>query len=584
MKTRQAISKISLALVLVFSVLFTSCEKEEGFNDTSSDSDHNDIGVIDQGASIQRDFMGKIIDESSMPLSDVSVVIGSKVATTDANGIFMIKNASVNERQAYVTAEKAGFIIGLKTVVPTEGISNVRIMLVAKNLTGSVSSGTNSEVSLGNGAKVKFDGAFKDEDGNAYSGNVDVYMYHLDPAHANVYDVMPGNLQAINNDDDEQLLETYGMLNVELKGDSGQKLNIADGHLAEIHMPLDPAQSGVAPSTIPLWHFDEVNGYWVEDGEADLIGGVYIGDVSHFSWWNCDAPFPTVSFCLNVVDDVNVPISNVKVSLGRAGEVYPRYGFSNANGEICGLIPTNETITLTAYDQCGAVVFSTLIGPFSTDTNYGDIVLSGTVTEVISGNLVNCSNANVTDGYVNLTYGNQEALAEVTSGAFAMNIIKCASINTFSLEGVDYDAFQSTTVLPFNLSTPNVGSIMACSTVTEFISVQVDSDPAEYLLMGLYAYQEGPVGGMFIVSGQSEDGSIGVGGDTTTPGTYTTPDFWVQSSMLDMDYNAPDTLQFTISNFGPIGGYVDMTITGTYTDTSGAVRNLAITIHVLRDS
>ena len=583
MKTSQAISKISLALVLVFSVLFTSCEKEEGI-DIPSGNGNTEIGAIDQGINIQRDFMGKIVDESSMPLSNVSIAIGNKVALTDANGVFMIKDAQVKERQAYVIAEKAGFITGLKAVVPTEGISNVRIMLVAKNLAGSVSSGSNSEVSLANGAKVKFDGAFKDEDGNAYSGNVDVYLYHLDPAHANVFDVMPGNLQAINSNNDEQLLETYGMLNVELKGDSGQKLNIADGHVAEIHMPLDPAQSGVAPSTIPLWHFDEVNGYWVEDGEADLIGGVYIGEVSHFSWWNCDAQFPTVSFCLNVVDDTNTPISNVKVTLGRAGEVYPRQGFSNVNGEICGLIPANETITLTAYDQCGAVVFSTIIGPFSTDTNYGDIVLSGAVTEVISGNLVNCSTANVTDGYMNLNYGNQDASVEVTNGAFTMNIIKCASIDTFSLEGVDYDALQSTTVLPFNLSTPNVGSIMACNTVSEFISVQVNSDPAEYHLINIYAYQEGPVGGMFYVSSQSDDSSIGVGGDTTTPGTYTSADFWFESSSVDRDHNAPDTLQFTLSNFGAIGGYVDMTITGTYTDTSGVVKNIAITIHVLRDS
>ncbi|WP_458626830.1 hypothetical protein [Winogradskyella sp. PC D3.3] len=584
MKTRQTISKISLALILVFSVLFTSCEKEEGIDDISSGNDNNEMSVINQGASIQRDFMGKIVDESSMPLSNVSVAIGNKVAFTDANGVFMIYNASVKEKQAYITAEKDGFIRGLKSVVPTEGISNVRLMLVAKNLTGTVSSGIESEVSLSNGAKVKFDGAFKDEEGNAYSGSVDVYLYHLDPAHANVFDVMPGNLQAINNNGEEQLLETYGMLNVELIGESGQKLNIADGHVAEIHMPLDPAQSGVAPSTIPLWHFDEENGYWIEDGEADLIGGVYIGEVSHFSWWNCDAPFPTVTLCLNIVDDTNTPIVNVKVELLRTGETYAKPGYSNANGEICGLIPANEILTLTAFDQCGTTVFSNTIGPFSSNTNYGNIALPSVVTEVVSGNLVDCSNSNVTDGYVNLSYGSQEGAVAVNNGDFAINIIKCASLNTFSLEGFDYDALQSTTVLPFNLITPNVGSIVACNNVSEYISVQTDNNPVNYHLSNIHAYQEGPIGGMFVVSSQSEEGSFSVGGNTTTLGTYTTSDFWIQSSYLDIDPNAPDTLQFTLSNFGAVGGYIDITVTGTYTDNGGVVKTLAVSIHVLIDS
>ncbi|WP_299886295.1 carboxypeptidase-like regulatory domain-containing protein [uncultured Lacinutrix sp.] len=589
MKTKKTTSKIILALMLMFSALFNSCEKNEGIDDFNNNNQNNQNDVIqstlDQGANIQRDFMGRIVNESSLPLDNVNITIGNETAITDNNGIFIINNVTVKERQAFITAEKPGFLKGMRSIVPTQDTNMVNIMLITENLAGTVASGIASEVSLSNGTKVSFDGAFKDDNGNAYSGNVAVYMYHLDPANASVNELMPGSLQAENANEEERVLETYGMLNVELKGDAGQKLNIADGHVAEIELPLDPAQSGVAPSTIPLWHFDEVAGHWIEDGEANLIGGKYIGEVSHFSWWNCDAQFPTVTLCMTVVDNLNTPLSNVKVELWRSGATYPRIGYSNGNGEICGLIPSNETLTLKAYDQCGVEVHTTSIGPFSSDTNFGNLSMPGVLTEVITGNLVDCSNANVVNGYVNLTYGSQYATVAVSNGVFNMSVIKCASLNTFSLEGFDYDAFQTTTVLPFNFSSTNVGNIIACNAITEFVTIQVDNNPVEYYLTNIDAEANGSVLGYFNISSQSSNGNgFYVGGDSTVPGTYTAPNFWLESSTIDMNFNIPNNLVYTLNSFGAVSGYIDMTVTGTYTDTSGNIRNLSATIHVIRDN
>jgi len=571
--------KLLLNLFIVFSLL-SSCETTD-----NGSSESNNNSEIDFGLSVQRDVLGRVVDESDIPLDNVTITIGNKVSSTDANGMFIINSADVKEKQAIITAEKTGYLKGIRTVVPTEEANSVRFTLIAENVIATVASGAESEVNLPNGTKVTFDGEFKDENGNSYSGNVDVLMYHLDPSNPSIDDIIPGSLQGQNENGDERVLETYGMLNVELRGTSGEKLNIADGSTAEIEIPIDTAQSSVAPSTIPLWSFDETKGYWVEEGEANLVGGKYIGLVSHFSWWNCDAQFPTVILCLNVVDAASIPLSNVKVELWRTGSTYGRSGYSNGSGEICGLIPANEALTLKAFDQCGVEIHSESIGPFTTDTNYGDVVLPSVTSSQISGNLVNCSNANVTNGYAALTYGNQYATIPVTNGEFTMSVIQCASLLEFDLEGIDYDTFQTTTIIPFNFTTPNVGNIIACDTVTEYISVQVDNDPVEF-------YLANPGGGesnsnAFNVSGQNATTSILVGANTTTPGTYTdsgSPSFWIEASNLFMDYNAPNTLQFTLSNFGAVGEYIDITITGDYTDTSGNLKTLSVSIHVLRDN
>ncbi|AXO79703.1 hypothetical protein DZC78_04640 [Olleya aquimaris] len=570
--------------MVTLGMLLTSCNPNESVDIPETPENNPTSSQLDLGSNIQRDFMGRIVDQSSIPLDNVSITIGNKTATTDNNGMFKISDVQVKQRQAFILAEKPGFLNGMRSVVPTQGTNMINIMMITENLAGTVASGVTSEVSLPNGTKVGFDGSFKDQNGNAYSGNVDVYMYHLDPANPDNNILMPGSLQAVNQDGDERVLESYGMLNVELKGDSGQKLNIADGHIATIEMPMVPAQSGVAPSVIPLWHFDEVNGYWVEDGEATLVSGKYIGEVSHFSWWNCDAQFPTVDLCMTVVDASNIPLSNVKVELWRSGQTYPRIGFSNGNGEICGLIPANETLTLKAIDQCGIEVYNTTIGPFNSDTNYGDVVMSSVNYSAVTGNLVDCSSQPVTNGYVTVHYGQEYASVEVVNGSFTLNMIECASITEFTLEGVNYDTFQTTTPLPFNFTTPNVGNIIACDTVTEYISVQIDNDPVDYYLLNLTA-QEGDNGTSMYISTQNSTGSFVVYGNTTTLGTYTSSGsqaFYVETG-INMDFGQPNTLQFTLSNYGAVNDYIDMNISGTFTDNDGILRNLSASIHVLRD-
>jgi hypothetical protein len=580
MKNRNTKFKLLLSLVLVVGTLFTSCDPKD-INESYEPGENNEIG-LDLGQNVQHDFMGRIVDESNAPLENVMVSIGSKMESTDANGMFIISNANVKKRQAFIVAEKPGYLKGMQSLVPTQGTNTVRLMLIPQNIVATISSGGDSEVNLPNGTAVKFDGAFKEVNGNAYSGNVDVIMYHLDPSNPDIDAIMPGNLQAENASGEERILESYGMLNVELRGTSGQELNIADGHVAEIEMPVDPAQSGNAPATIPLWHFDEENGYWIEDGEATLIGGKYVGEVSHFSWWNCDAQFPTVTLCLNVVDAANIPLSNVKVEMFRSGATYPRTGVSNGIGEICGLIPANETLTLKIFDQCGIEVYTTTIGPFSTNTNYGDLVLPTVSAAVITGNLVDCSNANVTNGYAAVTYGNQYATVDVTNGSFSLSVIQCASLSDFTLEGADFDTFQTTTALPFTFNNTNVGNIIACSAVTEFISVRVDNNPTDYFLASISASGNQSSPGIS-VSSQTNLNYFYVGLGSTTPGNYSLDQFGFEASNIDLDYSIPTNLQLNLSNYGSAGNYIDATINGTYTDTSGNVRNLSVTIHVIRD-
>ncbi len=337
-------------------------------------------------------------------------------------------------------------------------------------------------------------------------------------------------------------------------------------------MPIEASQLATAPSSIPLWHFDEENGYWKQEGSATKNGNKYVGNVSHFSWWNCDAQFPTVTLTVKVVDTNGNPISNLLVGLTYFNE---RTGVTDNNGQVSGLIPANQTLTLNIYSlsQCSNLPINTMsIGPFSVNTVLPDIVLNygAILTTTVQGNLLKCDNTNVTNGYVFLDYGNQTLLTTVTNGAFGFYTTYCNSATNFKLKGIDYENLQSTDSIAYNFTSPiiNIGNLNACNTITEFISYQLDNNPTVFLIQNV---RGGEDGGIYFSGGDQNDSLFIYGENIFTPGIYTTSQFTIQgqgNNILVYD-SIINTMQFHLNGFGAVGEFIDMTFNGTYNDPVG---------------
>ncbi|KIX22885.1 hypothetical protein SY27_03485 [Flavobacterium sp. 316] len=575
--------KFILATLVISSLLFTSCDT----NDDSLNLDENQDSSINYnfGSTVSRDFIGQIVDENNDPIQNATVFIGNNSSQTDSNGIFIIKNASVKSNFAYITATKAGYLQGSRSVIPTSGENNVKIMMLSATVVGTVNSGTSGNVTLPNGTKVDFDGNFKKEDGSSYSGSVSVIMHHLDPEDANVEAKMPGMLLASDTNGEAKVLETFGMINVELLGSSGEKLQLASA--ATIEMPIAIGQMGSSPNTIPLWHFDDVKGYWVEEGSATKVGNKYVGSVSHFSWWNCDAQFPTVYLCLTVVDSNNTPLSNVQVELAPNNQTYPRTGTSDSNGEICGLIPSNQTITMNVLDNCGNVISTSQIGPFSSNTVLPNVIAtSGMVSSTtVTGTLAQCNNSNVTDGYVLLNYGNQRFVSNVTNGSFSFNTLVCNANTTFTLEGYDYASLQTSGVINYTFVTPvtNIGNLLTCNAVTEYITYQIDNEPVDYFIGNISA-SSSPNGLNVSLQGATGTSSFYFYGSIFATGSYTTANFLIENSEVIIQNGVTNNVICNVSQIGAIGGYIDITFSGTYEDNSNVTHTITGVIHVIRDN
>lgn len=579
-----------LLTALLFIFAFMACDS----NDNNGSGPNDDAFAENFGNVVSKDFIGQVIDTDNHPIQNAAVTIGTTTVQTDVNGVFIINGVSVHEKFAYIRATKAGYIDGSRAMVPTSGKNNVKIMLIPNTPTATVQSGVESEVSLPLGTKVSFDGEFEDESGNSYSGSVSVALFHLLPSNGNIDNLMPGMLYAQTKSNQEAVLATYGMLNVELRGSGGQKLNIKEGHTAEITMKIDDSQLASAPNLIPLWHFDEAKGYWKEDGVATKVGNTYVGEVSHFSWWNCDMPNSSIRLTFTFVDSDGSPLSNVLINLVNPLG-YHASGSTDSNGQLSGILPANQVFTLNVYGPgaaaCGGIIYTVTIGPYAVDTVVPTITLSPTVvtTSQIVGTLLKCDNTNVTNGYVLLNRYGSHSICTVTNGTFSFNEIYCGSADSFTLEGADFDNLQTTGIINYMFTSPvtSVGVLTTCNTVTEFISYQIDSNPPVMLLSNLSSGTTPPSGtGQQLYINANVNSPTGMAfylnGSTHVPGIYGPTDFSIYSN--DIGEIQTNTLQYNLSSFGAVGQYVDMAVSGTYTNFgSPVVHTLTVTAHLLRD-
>lgn len=597
-------------LILIMSVIgLTSCQNEPtgGINDTSTPTPSLTLAESFGNAS-NSDFMGRVVDLQNNPVSGALVQIGNSSTDTDMNGIFIIRNAQVYEKFAFIKVEKAGFLHGSRSVVPTAGINQVQIMLLPQTVTQTVSSGTAATVSLSNGAAVDLSGAYSNADGSDYSGDVQVTLHLLNPTDDNMQQQMPGMLLAENLQNEARMLETLGMVAVELRGETGEKLNLSQGTTATISVPLDPETLAGAPNEIPLWYFDEDNGYWIEEGSATLQGTKYVGTVSHFSFWNCDIPAEYIILCLNVTDENNNSLSNIRINI--ESELNgSRDGVTNENGEVCGIVPASQILDLKYffYNLCNDQEIpnsSESIGPFYEDTTL-DIVLDNPeiieYSETITGVFNTCDGSAVVNGYVEGSLeGGASFYTIVTDGIFDITILSCYEDSTLSITGYDYDSLETTGVISYALTSPetNLGVLSACDSVDEFIQYSIDDEPIEYVLSNIETFVQGNYleiqytgensndwENCFWIRGNLESGYPNFEGAYSYGYSNNDSSFYFVEACPVYPTETNNEITFNLSSFGnSVGDYIDINFSGSYEDYQGVSHTISGVIHVKRDN
>lgn len=359
---RRKINSLTFVFMALLMMLmtFASCSKIQDLLNEGDDDDDGGINPPElvEGRMEDIALSGIVRDASGTPIEGVSIVSGSSAATTNTDGFFefdQIQVVSVLNRSV-VRFSKAGYFDVVRSMDAdddaADGASWEVVMCKKENndFTSIKTYSSSSDQTLQAGEmKIDMpqDGYKVDGTGVGYTGKVKSEMVYLDPNNERFSEMMPGgDLAAVRSDNSSAQLVSYGMTDLNMYAENGDKLQLKDGSKAKLTFPIPAGMGENPPASIPLWSFNEKTGLWEEEGSAALQGNVYVGEVAHFSWVNLDYPEKQGTVYGYVKDDTGKVLPGVRLSIGQL--LAPTV--TNSDGYYSHEVPANTAFSITVKD------------------------------------------------------------------------------------------------------------------------------------------------------------------------------------------------------------------------------------------
>jgi hypothetical protein len=404
---------------------------------------------------------GVVMDEQYKPLPGVEITAGNLKQFTDGNGVFLIPDVPVSDNRTYIVCKKDGYFNGSKGLKTADGSVTQFNMIMAKKVflqNFAASSGINATVS---NAKVAIpaNSIITDNGGAGYSGTVTMSGRHINPDDPNFPSLMPGgDFEAVNSAANRVELLSFGAIEVELEGSSGQRLQLLPGKEATLTFPIAASQLATAPATIPLWEFDEEAGIWREEGIATKQGNAYVGKVKHFSTHNVDKPAPRAFVKGTVRNCEGQPMRGIPVRIG--GEEVSTDLNGNYEVTVTALEPMKGTVE--NFFEAGGTTITKQIQPLTEgERRTVDFTLDCVLT--IIGSIAVCGGSEEeTAGLVTLKWTGGTSIAVTDqSGKFSIYAPrnKQVALNAYGYEGIKSQEHIFTTP---DAGKKEIGKIVVC--------------------------------------------------------------------------------------------------------------------------
>lgn len=554
----------------------------------------------DLSVKINTTVTGFIMDEAGNPVFGAQVAAGSKETISDEYGYFAIANTSLAKTAGFVKVSKTGFFAGYKTFAAKENEEAfVRIKMLAQTETGIVDAVSGGTVTTTDGGKITLPagGIVIASTNSAYTGTVKVSARLLDITAIDDFQLtIPGDSRGIDTSGHLKFIKSYASIAVELTSNTGERLQIAANKKATLTIPIASSLVGSAPSSIPLWSFDETNGLWKQESSATKTANNYVGTVSHFSFWNGATGVPLVNFSARILNASLQPLASVPVMITQANQPqragYGKFGFTDADGFINGGIMANTNFVLDILTPCATSAYSHNFATTNSDVDLG--VLTGNLgqnTVTISGSATNCNNQPITNGYVQ-TYDNGfYNRINITNGNFNFTGLACTN-TVVNYVVVDNDAHQQNTPQSLTLvpGMNDLGILSACGTstvgtITLTINgvAKIYTEPAD--TMAAYFTSPNPWTTILTLgTGQNQAPEVNFqfDGGNATGNNHKLSEIFSVGFASGRAY-APAPLTVTISEYGKAGGFISGEFAGLMLDfADNAIYNVQCSFRVKR--
>ncbi len=366
-----------------------------------SDSE-SETKPVNEEAMLQKNVSALILSSNGNALAAAEIVIAGQTFKTDGFGKAAFTVQIPKSATHVVVAVKKDGFISQSLQIETGQLEQLSANLLNVKQTVSIAKIEEAQViqSVYQNAQITIpENAFVLPNGQPATGAVTVAFTPWDITAADL-NAMPANGVARDAQGNIVNLISAGMITATFTNAAGQKLQLAAGKTADIQMDLPVAsinnQKLLVGSNIPMWHFDEAKGLWIEEGVGQVVaslssttGLAVHATVSHFSTWNWDFKFENAGSVFVQCQSASVAVPchiTAKVKL-KDGSALTKVNSISAQGTTIINMPSEGSIDWTAKDESG-----TLIGEKTSGTSGKVMIDLGAPT---TNNFVKClSDAN----------------------------------------------------------------------------------------------------------------------------------------------------------------------------------------------
>lgn len=507
----------------------------------------------------------EVFDANGLRIPDAKILLGESEAYTDVNGLLYLNDATVGQ-SAYLTVEKEGFFLASRRFYPEKGKAQyLKIILLADSRIAFFNSSDGAILPVEDHATVKFpQGGYVRGNGDAYEGIVVISAKSISADDPDLSFKMPGDLVGQNDAGQFGALGSLGMIAVEMKTPEGEEIKFEKGVEAILEMIIPSSMADKAPSSVPLWYFDVHDGIWKQEGTAERVGDRYKGSVSHFSFWNCDAWFETVSWGASFSYEDGSPASQVKVCITIENLGATNCAYTDDSGEVRGMVAANEILNLIVYGKCEQEIFKSSIGPYASEYFYGPVaVIDQNEISHVSGYAVDCQLKSLVNGYVKISTGKATyfVVPDAKTGLFDAIVSSCSN-GVVGLLAYDPQKgnFSKPLSIPFS-PVIHTDTLFTCGTLEEYAIIEIEGfqvplfyDSLRMGIDGHHTYFGAEI------RGETEFGFSFSG---TSVGHYISSDKTTLRGYIDsIQIRNAGPLSITIEKYGKVGEYITGTFQG----------------------
>ena len=510
-------SKFLPLFVLIFisgMVFFSSCQKN--IDETIFVPLPEPKFAIPAVTPVNGSVCGIVVDENNSPVPSAEVTHAGITYLADSKGFFDIKNVVLDKYVSTVTVNKTGYFKAIRSFSANATRNYVSIKLIPKTFAGNISASAGGVVSLSNGTSLTFQTSsfIVKNSGATYTGAVKVYASYIDPTSSDFSERVPGSMMG-QDSANMFVLQSTGMIAVDLESPTGEALQLAAGKTANIKLPIPASLAGKAPATINTWSLDD-RGVWKKEGMATRNGDSYDMQVTHFSFWNCDVPANAIYLTIHLTNQNNQPLSNTLVSLTIPNNNTwwaTTHGRTDSLGNVSGLVPSNLTLLMKVFPNgfnCPTPAYTQNIGPFSIDTTINisaSIAAAQSIT--VTGTANACNNQPIPNGTAIIYTGLYGAVyTTIVNGIYSATILQCSALTSLSVRVFDFN----TSAQAISGSVPVSGNIVTVPLITA-------CNPLQTATFNVNSCS-GSTGGYTVGTALTANNIISLNINVLTPGSY----------------------------------------------------------------